>query len=50
MKFVFTPKFTFANIILCYITFRTILKVKNKLNKSINKPWEMSHNNHPKQN
>lgn len=44
MKFISIPKITFVNIILNYIIFRVILKVKTKLKRSINKPWKSSDN------
>lgn len=42
MKFIFTPKITFAKTILNYIILRAIINVKNMLNRSINKPWKSS--------
>lgn len=42
MKFIVTSKITFAKNLNCFIL-KAILKVKNKLNRSINKIWKSPH-------
>lgn len=46
MKFILTPKITFGKITInCFTLSHS--KSKNKLNRSINKPWKSSHYKYP---